>query len=89
MATRMNWDWIEKIQVIVYSTYVSPGFYTIKVMISETNIPCNPLTTPRSKPWKTGKVTNCKSHEQAFKSTSKYVKAWFRENGNPFLTVEA
>lgn len=60
MACKMNWDWVEKIQVIVYSTYRSHGFYTIKVMISEKNIPCNPLTAPNAKPWKLAKLQTVK-----------------------------
>ena len=83
MATRMNWNWVMGVQVIVFSTYTENNHYNVKIMISEKNIPNNPLTTPRSAPWKI-KEGFCKSHEEAANRAFVYCKKYFIKFGNPF-----
>jgi len=80
---RMNWKWVDGVQVVVFTRFVTDGLYKVKIMISRTNVPDNPTTTPWATPWKTGKVVQCKSHETAANSVYRYVKQWFGQHGNP------
>lgn len=84
MATKMEWDWVKGVQVVVFTTYVDNNTYDVRIMLSETNIPNNPKTTPWAKPWKIVAGITCKSHAEAQDRTFKYVKNYIEKHGNPF-----
>ena len=65
---KMNWDIVRGVEVVVYSLFLSPGVYRVKIMIGKNS-------TPVDKPWKAGVCKPCKSHLDAFHAAERFVIA--------------
>jgi hypothetical protein len=67
----MRWGWCGKTAVVVFSTYIVRGVFRVRVMTG----PDQNKLTPSTKPALKGTVTNCISHDDAFRA----ARAWFEK----------
>lgn len=76
----MNWDWVRGHKIMVFSEWLKPGAYNVKIMVGE-----NPAG-PRGVPKWTGTVTSSNaslSHAEVFAAAARYADKKMAEAGVP------